>query len=126
MSSNRSGFTLVEMIVAIVMLAIGLLALAAGSGTVTRTLHGSKVATQAAQLAGWRMDQLRAYARATLPPCTHAKFIPSAGPQVLQYVSQTWTITAVGTLRQVNVISTYQVAGNKTRVDTLSSTIHCT
>lgn len=125
MSSNRSGFTLVEMIIAIVMLGIGLMALAAGSGTVTRTLHGSKIATQASQLAGWRMDQLRAYARATLPPCTHANFIASAGPQVMYHVSQTWSITAVGTLRHVNVISTYQLGGNRTKVDTLSSTINC-
>lgn len=125
MSSNRSGFTLVEMIIAIVMLGIGLMALAAGSGTVTRTLHGSKIATQASQLAGWRMDQLRAYARATLPPCTHANFIASAAPQVMYHVSQTWSITAVGTLRQVNVISTYQLGGNRTKVDTLSSTINC-
>ena len=126
MSSSRSGFTLVEMLIAIVMLGIGLLAVAAGSGTVTRTLHGSKIATQASQLAAWRMDQLRAYARSTLPPCSHAKFIPSAGAQELYHVSQTWTITAAGTLRHVNVISTYPLGRNQTKVDTLSSTINCT
>jgi prepilin-type N-terminal cleavage/methylation domain-containing protein len=125
MSSNRSGFTLVEMLIAIVMLGIGLLAVAAGSGTVTRTLHGSKIATQASQLAGWRMGQLRAYARSTLPPCTHGKFIPSASAQVMSNVSQRWTILQVGTLRQVNVISTYAVGRGQTRSDTLSSTINC-
>jgi prepilin-type N-terminal cleavage/methylation domain-containing protein len=125
MSSNRSGFTVVEMILAIVILSIGLLALAAGSGSVTRTLHGSRIATQAAHLAGERMDMLRAYARATIPPCTHAQFIPSASAVVLHDISQTWNIVADGATRRINVVSTYAIGRGQTRTDTLSSTVAC-
>lgn len=125
MSSNRSGFTVVEMIIAIVILGIGLMALAAGSGSVTRTLQGSRIATQAAQLAGWRMDQLRAYSRATITPCAHASFIGSASPVTINHVTQTWTILVNGVTRRVNVISTYSVGRGQTRTDTLSSTIAC-
>ena len=123
MKSNRSGFTIVEMMVAIVMLGIGLLALAAGTGTVTRTLQGSRITTQAAQLAAWRMDYLRAAARATEVPCTHANFVASNG--TMYYVAQTWTIEAIGSLRKINVISTYSTGRGKIRSDTLTSTVNC-
>ena len=124
MSGNRSGFTVVEMLIAITMLGIGLMALAAGSGTVTRTLNGSRIATQASQLAAWRMDMLRAYARATAA-CAHLNFINSAGAQTMYHVSQTWNIVPNGELRTVNVISTYSVSAGRTRTDTLSTALDC-
>ena len=126
MTANRSGFTVVEMLIAVVMLGVGLLALAAGTGTVTRTLYGSRITTTAAQLAGWRMDQLRTFARATIPPCSHADFIGSAAPQTVYNVTQTWSIQVVNAAtRRVNVISTYSMGRGVTRTDTLSSTINC-
>lgn len=123
MNSNRSGFTVVEMLIAVVILGIGLMALAAGSGTVTRTLQGSRITTQAAQLAAWRMDYLRAASRAALAPCTHGNFAPGNG--TMYAVQQTWTIEAIGALRKINVISTYSMGRGKTRSDTLTSTVNC-
>ena len=125
MSAHRSGFTVVEMLIAITMLGIGLLALAAGSGSVTRTLNGSRIATQASQLAAWRMDMLRAYGRSTVPACIHAQFTNSAGAQTMYKVSQTWTIVPNGELRTVNVFSTYAVSAGRARTDTLSTTVDC-
>lgn len=126
MSANRSGFTIVELLVAVVILGLGLLALAAGTGTITRTLHGSRIATQAMQQAQLRMDLLRAAARSTPAPCTSGNFTSSAGVFISQGVSMTWSVPANGVLRTVHVITSYPLGGGRTKVDTLSTNIDCT
>lgn len=126
MSENRSGFTLVELLVAVVILAVGLLALAGSTGIITRTLHGSRIATQAVQQAGQRIDILRAAARSTITPCTSPSFTSSAGVQLSQGVSMTWSVPASGSLRTVRVITSYSLGRGRTKVDTLSTNIDCT
>ena len=72
MTSGRRGFTLIETLVALVILAIGLFAMAATSAAVTTTLTGSRNATIATQLATLRMEALRATSRSTLTPAPRA------------------------------------------------------
>ena len=91
---------------------------------VTRTLQGSRINTQAAQVAAMRMDVLRAASRASLVPCTHPNFIP--GNATLFGVQQTWTIEQFGGLRKLNVITTYPMGRGIFRTDTLTSTVNCT
>ncbi len=124
--SNRSGFTLVELLVSVVILALGLLALAAGSGAVTRTIHGSRIGTAAAGQAIRQMDNLRSAARSTIPPCTSPNFATSVAATVLDGVTLSWRVAAAGSSRTVLVITSYPLGGGKTKVDTLSSTIQCT
>jgi len=125
MNSKRSGFTLVELLVAVVVLGVGLLALAAGTGSITRTLHGSRIATQAAQQATQRMDLLRAASKSTTTPCTSVSFTSSAAPVTSQYITLTWVVPANGSLRRVLVIASYPLGRNKTRVDTLATNMSC-
>jgi len=125
-SNNRSGFTLVEMLVAVVILAVGLLALAGSTGIITRTLHGSRIATQAVQQAQQRIDILRAAARSTPTPCSSPSFASSAGVQLNQGVSMTWSVPPSGGLRTVRVITSYSLGRGRTKVDTLSTNIDCT
>ncbi len=125
MNANRSGFTLVELLVAVVVLGVGLLALAAGTGTITRTLHGSRIATQAVQLASLRMDLLRAASRSTPAPCTSVTFTSSAAPVTAQGVTMTWVVPAAGALRRVLVIASYPLGRNRNRVDTLATNMSC-
>lgn len=125
MNANRSGVTLVELLVAVVILAVGILALAASTGTITRTLHGSRIATQAVQLASLRMDLLRAASRSTPAPCTAVTFNSSAGPVAAQGVTLTWVVPASGALRRVLVIASYPLGRNRNRVDTLATNMSC-
>jgi prepilin-type N-terminal cleavage/methylation domain-containing protein len=58
-AASRSGFTLVEMMVAVVILSIGLLGLAGTAGVVTRQVGGGAKQTAAANVAEARMETLR-------------------------------------------------------------------
>jgi prepilin-type N-terminal cleavage/methylation domain-containing protein len=124
-NQNRSGFTLVELLVAVVLLGVGLLALAAGTGSITRTLNGSRIATVAASQAYERMDRLRAAARDNPTPCSSTSFTSSAAPVTTQGVTLTWSVPASGALRKVVVIASYKVGGNRTRIDTLATNMSC-
>lgn len=125
MTSRRGGFTLIETLVAIVILGIGLLAMAATSGAITTTLVGSRNATQAVQLANDRMERLRAAARSTFPPCGSSGFASSAAAVVSQGVTITWVVPATGAARRVRVITTYGIGRGRTRTDTLLTLISC-
>ncbi|HEX9166417.1 MAG TPA: prepilin-type N-terminal cleavage/methylation domain-containing protein [Gemmatimonadales bacterium] len=125
MTSGRGGFTLIETLVAIVILGIGLLAMAATSGAVTTTLVGSRMATQATQLSNMRMEQLRATARSTQPPCTAAGFASSGAATVSQGVTITWVVPATGASRRVRVIASYPIGRGRTRTDTLITLVRC-
>ena len=123
--SNRSGFTIVELLVAVVILGVGLLALAAGMGSVTSTLNGSRISTEAVQLATRRMDRLRAASRSTTTPCTSTIFASSAAPLTNAGVTTTWVVPPSGVLRRVLVIASYPIGRGRTKVDTLATTISC-
>lgn len=125
MSRKPSGFTIVELLVALTVLGVGLLALAAGMGSVTTTLHGSRISTEAVQLATRRMDRLRAAARSTPAPCTASTFTSSAAAITNAGVTTTWVVPATGTLRRVLVIASYRLGRGRVRVDTLATTISC-
>ena len=125
MTSGRGGFTLIETLVALVILAVGMFAMAATSAAVTTTLTGSRNATIASQLATLRVENLRAISRSTLTPCTAAGFSSSGAPVVSQGVTMTWTVPATGAVRAVSVVTQYGLGRGRTRTDTLRTLIPC-
>ena len=124
MSSER-GFTLIELMVAIVILSVGLLAMAATTGAITGTLTGSRFATVASQVALRRADMLRAVANSTVPRCTAAAFASSGAAVSTMNVTESWVVPATGSLRVVQVITTYPIGRGKTKTDTLATSIAC-
>lgn len=125
MSSHEGGFTLVEMMVSVVILSVGVLALAAASGGVTRTLTGSRTATVASQVASWRLETLRAAAQSTTPRCASGAFASSSSPLMSQGVTERWVVPVSGSLRVVRVTVTYPVGGSRTRTDTVATNVVC-
>ena len=65
---GSAGFSVVEVLVAIVVIALGLLALGGSSASVTRMLGTARQATRAAAAAERRLEELRREARSSTPP----------------------------------------------------------
>jgi prepilin-type N-terminal cleavage/methylation domain-containing protein len=83
---RRSGFTVMELIVAIVILSIGLLGLAATSGSVMRLIGGGSHQTVAANVALARFERLRSLSCGRM----------ANGSATNRQVQEVWTVTPVG------------------------------
>ena len=68
--TNRQGFTVVEVLVAIMVLGVGILALVGSSMLVTRMIGEGKRSTFATQMAQRRIELVRREAMRTTPQCT--------------------------------------------------------
>jgi prepilin-type N-terminal cleavage/methylation domain-containing protein len=82
----RAGFTLVELIVAIMVLSIGLLGLAGSAAVLTRQIHGGARMTVASSVARDRFESLRARPCNTLPTL--------GGSASTRGIGEAWTVTA--------------------------------
>lgn len=113
-TAPRAGFTLVELLVAMMVFAVGMLALVASAATVTRMMGGARRQTIAAAIAQSRIERLRA------SPCSTL----TSGADTVRGVVSTWTVQS-GT-RSVNVSETViypTTRGNRTR--TYKTTLSC-
>jgi len=106
MKHPRPGFTLIEVLVAILVLGVGVLALAGTSAGVSRMIGRGKIETRAAQAASSRMETLRLAADATSPRCSDPGFA-SGGPVLSGGLSESWLVPPSGRVRQVRVTVTY-------------------
>jgi len=120
---SDSGFTLVEVLVAIVILAVGVIALAGSTAMVTRMIGRGKVETRVAQRASQRLEALRLSAASTTPRCTAGTFV-SGGPVTSNGLTESWTVPAAGKVRSVQVTVTYRTARGP-RTATLQTRIEC-
>ena len=121
MRSSRSGFTLIEVLVAITILAVGVVAMAGSSAAVTRMIGRGKIDTRATQLATERLEALRRAAYFTTPRCTA---LANGGPQTTDHVTLAWTVTDTPTGRTVTVTATYATTRGS-RTDILTTYIEC-
>jgi len=119
MRRDSRGFTLLEVMVAVIILGLGITALAGGSMLVTRQVGRGKVVTIATQLATQKLDSLRMLAARVDGGgnrCTHGGFV-SGGPSTVRGVALNWQVTNGMNVRtrQVTVTATYQtLRGAKT------------
>jgi prepilin-type N-terminal cleavage/methylation domain-containing protein len=117
----RSGFTLIEVLVAVTILAVGVVAMAGSSAAVTRMIGRGKIDTRAAQLATQEAEALRLTAYSTTPRCTN---LANGGPVTTDRVTLSWTSVVTGTGRTVTVTASYNTSRG-VRTQTLTTYIDC-
>ena len=117
------GLTLIEILIAIVVLGVGVIALVGTSGMASRMLGAAKVETRAAQAASSRMEALRLAARSTSPRCTSPVFA-SGGPVLSGGMTESWVVAPAGRVRRVRVSITYLTVKG-TRTAELETSMSC-
>ena len=112
---KRAGFTLVELLVAMMVFAVGMLGLAATAGSVTRMMGGAKRQTIAAAVAQSRLEKLRS------SPCASI----TSGSETVRGITNVWTVTAVS--RGVNVKDSvsFPTSRNVRRSKVYQTTLSC-
>ena len=112
--SNARGFTLIEALIALLVLSFGMLAIAGFQATLSRSSDLAKQRTEAMRLAQQKMESLRAYGQVASSTATpHIvnytdDVVSSTAPEVTTTnatFSRTWTATpnASGTEKWINV-----------------------
>ena len=121
MSNPRGGFTIVEVLVAVVVSSIGILSLAGSAGGVTRMMYLGQRKTQSYTVAASALESVRNTANSTSPKCS--ALANGSGTAPGGY-AKAWTITGSGSSRRVRVIVSYP-SGRRTQADTLYATLLC-
>ena len=101
-----AGFTLVEVLIAIALLGVGILALTGSSALVTRMIGRGKVETQAAVRAARRVELLRTIAASTTPHCLAPEFT-NGGPVFSDALAESWEVMPSGRVRRIRVTVSY-------------------
>ena len=105
MKRSSSGLTLVEVLVAIVVLGIGIVALAGGSALVTRMIGRGKVETRAALVASRTNGSLRLAAESSRLAAPAPRLPVAVRP--FTWRQESWVVPQAGQVRRVRVTVTY-------------------
>jgi type II secretory pathway pseudopilin PulG len=122
MKAGRGGFTIVEVLIAIIMLTIGVLALASSAGGITRMLSNGQRKTRSYAMATSLVDSLRRVAK------SHCTSLPASGSGSRSGISISWSfpggVGSTNTTKQVRVTMSYRV-GPFLKGDTLIADLYC-
>ena len=113
--ASHSGFTLVEVIIAIIILSVGLLGLASTAGLVTRMIGQGQRYSEAAWMASQRFETLRSQTCESM----------SRGSASAGQFSSSWTVTPVGTVVNRITVEVTSPTGVGTRIDTFATSVAC-
>lgn len=120
---NRRGFTIIEVIIAIIVLTVGILGMVTTAALVTRMIARGQRSADATAFAARRVERMRVAA------CTPALRVN--GQDTLfrgtTWVSiNSWTYTDLGNLNyRLKVVATYKTTQNRVRSDSTETTITC-
>jgi len=118
---GASGFTLVELVIAIVVLTVGLLGLVTTAALVTRMIARGHRSAVAATFAAQRLERLRAQA------CSNR----ASGSETLDRGSSAaagneWRFQGTGdSTYRILLVTTYRTSAGRTRADTIETSITC-
>lgn len=113
--TNERGFSLAEVMIAMVILTVGVLGIAASSAAITKMTAEGGRSSGAAAVAESRIESL------TATPCAS---LATGGSATSGKFTESWRVTANGLLRTVEVSVSYP-AGTSTRTSTYVAYISC-
>ncbi|HEX5437279.1 MAG TPA: prepilin-type N-terminal cleavage/methylation domain-containing protein [Gemmatimonadaceae bacterium] len=116
--ARTAGFTLVELMVAIMVMTVGILGLASSAALVTRMMSGGSRQTIAASVVQRRFEQLRNLQCSLL----------ASGDTTTRGVQETWTVTREGAnlALVVDTLRFQGMTGEPTSVQGYQSYVRCT
>ena len=121
MTRRQGGFTIVEVLIAIVMLSVGVLALAGSAGGITRMLSNGQRKTRSYAMGSSLIDSLRRVAN------NSCAGLPASGSGTRGEMSIAWTVSNAGITSRTHAIEvrmSYRV-GPYAKGDTLLATLYC-
>jgi prepilin-type N-terminal cleavage/methylation domain-containing protein len=123
---NRRGYSITEVLVAVLVLGVGVTALVSSSALVTRQIGRGRILTIATEVATERLERLRLLARPVNgeAPCTRPEFSGSAAPDTVRGVVESWTVAGSGNSRTLAVMVAYPRKGGMSSF-TLTSRVGC-
>jgi Tfp pilus assembly protein PilV len=119
--SNQSGFTIIEIIIAIIVLTVGILGLVSTAAAVTRMIGRGRVSEGAAIFATQRMEQLRASACTVRQSGFEYQY---RGTYPIAYNLWNWADAGNQTYR-IQMQSGYRTGQNRVRYENVETTISC-
>src|SRR5256885_9220795 len=111
---NQRGYTIVELLVAIMIFSIGLLAMAGTASVIMSTLTSTQSRTIAASVAESRFERVRA------TPCVNR----AAGSALSRGISEAWTLDRLARADDVTVNVTF-LSNRRQRTETFRSFLPC-
>lgn len=123
---GRQGYSITEILVAVLVLGVGVTALVGSSALVTRQIGRGRILTIATEVATRRLEMLRELSRPinSAAPCTRPEFAGSAVPDTVRSIVESWTVTGGGNSRAVAVTVSYPRNGGMGSF-TLTSLVGC-
>lgn len=121
----EKGFTIIEIMLAVVVLSVGVMALVGSSALATRMIGRGNKSTEVVQVATARAELLRSYAAATSPACTNAN-VKTDSNTTPSGIGEKWVLlgNAGDLTRDVRLTFSYRVPKG-TRTDTMMITLYC-
>ncbi len=117
---NQSGFSLIELLIAMAILALAMLAAASMQFSSVRNNTRGNIVTQATMLAKGKMEELKNTGDLTTLTNGAENGINAAGQSGGIY-NLSWTVTAMGTTARRITVTVQWTRGTKTRQISLSS-----
>lgn len=119
--NSKRGFTIIEVIIAIVVLTVGLLGLVTTAALVSRMIARGQRSAVAATFAAQQTEKLRA--GGCLARSDGSASLDRGGTSMAQ-TSWTWSTVGATTYR-VRLVTQYSTVQNRTRTDSMETTLTC-
>jgi prepilin-type N-terminal cleavage/methylation domain-containing protein len=125
MRTSERGFTLVEVLIAVIVLGIGVTALVGSSAMVTRMVGRGISETKAAEAANRRLEAMRLLAYSTTPRCTAGTFV-SGGPLTTNTIRERWIVTVSAATKTGTITDTVtHRTARGSHTDVITTQVEC-